>query len=167
MSRRGISGTPAGPAGETKGPIRTCAGCRARKPKAELARLAVVRTGGPSGPAVVPDPKGGLPGRGAWVCRDNPQCLARAALKSRLARALRVSDPDLSGLGEPGPPGPPPAPGGGGKRRKTSAATAADAPARTEGDNFDAVSPTSGTGGTGRGGRAGREDPEDDGAGGR
>ncbi|MDR1049948.1 MAG: YlxR family protein [Deltaproteobacteria bacterium] len=121
MSRRGVSGTPAGHPGETKGPIRTCAGCRARKPKAELARLAVVRTGGTSRPAVVPDPGGGLPGRGAWVCRDSPQCLARAVLKNRLAHALRVSDPDLSGLGEPGPPGPPPAPGGGGRRKRRRA----------------------------------------------
>ncbi len=30
-----------------------------------------------------------LPGRGAWLCRDSPECLARARSRKAFARALR------------------------------------------------------------------------------
>jgi predicted RNA-binding protein YlxR (DUF448 family) len=61
-----------------------------------LVRLAVARQGGR--PAVIKDPARKMAGRGAWLCADNPGCLAKARLKGRLARALRVADPDLSAL---------------------------------------------------------------------
>jgi predicted RNA-binding protein YlxR (DUF448 family) len=47
---------------------------------------------------VVADPRARAPGRGAWVCSDDASCLAKALLKGRLAKALRVPDPDLEAL---------------------------------------------------------------------
>ncbi|MDR0621027.1 MAG: YlxR family protein [Deltaproteobacteria bacterium] len=85
------------------GPERTCVGCRAKRPKAQLARLVgLAPAGGDGRRVVVWDPKGRLGGRGAWVCAGTPECLAKAAAKGRLARALRVSNPDLGNLGRPG-----------------------------------------------------------------
>jgi predicted RNA-binding protein YlxR (DUF448 family) len=37
-----------------------------------------------------------MAGRGAWLCADNPDCLAKARLKGRLAKALKTADLDLS-----------------------------------------------------------------------
>jgi len=66
----------------TRGPVRTCVGCRRARPKAELVRL--VRR--PDG-AVAPDAVG--PGRGAYVC-DDPACMERAVKGGRLAQAFRT-----------------------------------------------------------------------------
>lgn len=63
-------------------PMRMCVGCRAMKPKKELAR--VVKS--PQG-AVSLDRIGKMPGRGAYVCRD-AACLARAQKQRQLERAL-------------------------------------------------------------------------------
>jgi predicted RNA-binding protein YlxR (DUF448 family) len=82
---------------EGQGPWRTCVGCRARRPAPELLRLAA-EPGGTGGARVIFDPKGQRPGRGAWICMGSPQCLAKAVAKGRLAKALRVTDPDLSDL---------------------------------------------------------------------
>lgn len=65
------------------GPIRTCIGCRRRRPQPELLRLvrtdvgtyAIGRT---------------LPGRGAWLCRDDPGCFDEAVRRGGLARAFRL-----------------------------------------------------------------------------
>ncbi|MDR0397510.1 MAG: YlxR family protein [Oscillospiraceae bacterium] len=62
--------------------MRMCVGCRAMKPKKELAR--VVKS--PQG-AVSLDRIGKMPGRGAYVCRD-AACLARAQKQRQLERAL-------------------------------------------------------------------------------
>lgn len=59
-----------------------CLGCRARRPVAELRRLAVVDG------EVVLDASGG---RGAWVCRDDRSCSEVALAPGRLERALRVA----------------------------------------------------------------------------
>jgi uncharacterized protein len=64
-------------------PERSCVGCRARAPKAELLRFA--RT--PAGLRV--DPPGTAPGRGAYVHRD-PACVGAALRKGALANALRT-----------------------------------------------------------------------------
>jgi predicted RNA-binding protein YlxR (DUF448 family) len=79
------------------GPVRTCLGCRRRRPAAELRRLALAP--GLDRARVVPDPCRRLPGRGAWVCHDDPGCLEKATQKGRLARALKIANPDLSALG--------------------------------------------------------------------
>jgi predicted RNA-binding protein YlxR (DUF448 family) len=85
-------GEPAPP-----GPVRTCVGCRRRRPAAELRRLALAP--GQGQPKVIPDLARMLQGRGAWVCLDDPDCLEKAAKKGRLARALKAANPDLSALG--------------------------------------------------------------------
>ncbi len=62
-------------------PVRTCVGCRRTAAKADLTRL-VLRGG-----ALVPDPAGREPGRGAYV-HPRPGCL-QAALHGGLARSFR------------------------------------------------------------------------------
>jgi len=72
-------------------PVRMCVVCRRRRPKRELLRI--VRT--PEG--FILDDSGKLPGRGAYVCPDNPACWeekklrrfagARAGELSRMLRA--------------------------------------------------------------------------------
>jgi predicted RNA-binding protein YlxR (DUF448 family) len=47
---------------------------------------------------VVFDPSRSARGRGAWICADSPNCLAKALAKGKLARALRAKEPDLSEL---------------------------------------------------------------------
>ena len=62
-------------------PIRTCLGCRRRRPKAEMRRLVRAADG-----RVSADER--APGRGAYVCRG-PECLERALKPGRLAHAFR------------------------------------------------------------------------------
>jgi predicted RNA-binding protein YlxR (DUF448 family) len=62
-------------------PERTCIGCGARAPSAELARLRRVD----GGIAVDPGRSGG---RGAWLHRD-AACLVRALRRKAFARAFR------------------------------------------------------------------------------
>ena len=64
-------------------PIRTCLGCRQRRPKRQLVRL-VRRADG----VVVCDASGGAAGRGAYVCGE-AACLERALKGGRLSQALR------------------------------------------------------------------------------
>jgi predicted RNA-binding protein YlxR (DUF448 family) len=64
------------------GPIRRCAGCRARRPRSELIRVA----SGPDGTVSV-DPRARMPGRGAYLCVARG-CVEKAASSGRLARAL-------------------------------------------------------------------------------
>jgi predicted RNA-binding protein YlxR (DUF448 family) len=65
------------------GPIRTCVGCRNRRPQGELLRVA--RRGDGS---VYADPRRRGPGRGAYVCPD-VGCVARAIDSGGLRRALK------------------------------------------------------------------------------
>jgi len=58
-------------------------GCRAKASDSELLRV-VVRD-----ETVVPDPRRGLPGRGAWLHPD-PACLRAAERRRAFPRALRV-----------------------------------------------------------------------------
>lgn len=76
------------------GPVRTCVGCRSKRPKDDLLRIAR----GPEG-AVLADPKGRAPGRGAYVCLD-PACVRVALSSGRLWRALRCEDALAEGLEE-------------------------------------------------------------------
>ena len=64
-------------------PVRTCTGCGERKEKGEMVRIVADPTG-----QVVPDLKGKLPSRGAYVCPDS-SCIDRAA-RGRLAASLKV-----------------------------------------------------------------------------
>jgi predicted RNA-binding protein YlxR (DUF448 family) len=68
----------------TRGPERTCVGCRRRAPKVELLRIAATTAGAMVDPAQV------APGRGAYVHRDAGCVRAIAARPDVLARALRT-----------------------------------------------------------------------------
>ncbi|MFC5728328.1 MULTISPECIES: YlxR family protein [Nocardioides] len=71
-----------------EGPVRTCVGCRQRAAKRELLR--VTAGSGPDGqPAVVPDPEGTAPGRGAHL-HPTPGCYDLAVRRKAFARALRL-----------------------------------------------------------------------------
>ena len=56
-------------------PLRMCVACRKRRPKGELLRVLLT----PEGFRL--DPTGKLPGRGAYVCRDQPECRTEKKLR--------------------------------------------------------------------------------------
>ncbi|WP_127355990.1 YlxR family protein [Actinacidiphila soli] len=64
-------------------PERTCIGCRERAAKKDLLRVVVV------GDELVPDDRGTLPGRGAYV-HPATICLDLAVRRRAFPRALRV-----------------------------------------------------------------------------
>ncbi|KAA5831069.1 YlxR family protein [Saccharopolyspora hirsuta] len=72
--------------GESRGPVRTCVGCRTRTSPAELLRVVAE---GDGVPVAVPDPRRRRPGRGAWLHPD-PACLRLAERRRAFPRALRV-----------------------------------------------------------------------------
>src|SRR5699024_3048213 len=63
-------------------PIRTCIGCRRRRPQRALVRIA--RTG----EATLAIGRT-LPGRGAWLCQDAPHCFDEAVRRGGFDRAFR------------------------------------------------------------------------------
>ncbi|MFE0327659.1 YlxR family protein [Streptomyces sp. NPDC058960] len=67
-------------------PERTCVGCRERAAKIELLRTVAVED------ACVPDPRGTLPGRGAYV-HPALSCFDLAIRRRAFPRALRVPGP--------------------------------------------------------------------------
>ena len=67
-------------------PERTCVGCRERAAKSELLRI-VVDEG-----EVVPDPRGTLPGRGAYV-HPASVCLDLAVRRRAFPRAFKAKGP--------------------------------------------------------------------------
>ncbi|WP_431953839.1 YlxR family protein [Actinacidiphila sp. bgisy167] len=67
-------------------PERTCIGCRERAAKRVLLRVAVV------GEVCVPDLRGTLPGRGAYVHPDTV-CLDLAVRRRAFPRAFRARGP--------------------------------------------------------------------------
>jgi predicted RNA-binding protein YlxR (DUF448 family) len=76
-------------------PVRTCIVCGVKAPQRELIRI--VRT---PGGAVELDVKGKKAGRGAYICRAGACWQEAAAVKGRLAHALKgtVSNDDLQKL---------------------------------------------------------------------
>ncbi|MEU0115809.1 YlxR family protein [Streptomyces bobili] len=64
-------------------PERTCLGCRERAAKMELLRTVAIKD------ACVPDPRGTLPGRGAYV-HPVLVCLDQAVRRRAFTRALRA-----------------------------------------------------------------------------
>ncbi|MGK5631350.1 YlxR family protein [Streptomyces sp. URMC 123] len=67
-------------------PERTCVGCRERAAKGDLLRVAVIED------RCVPDRRGTLPGRGAYLHPD-PVCLDLAVRRRALPRAFRRQGP--------------------------------------------------------------------------
>lgn len=81
-------------------PLRTCVGCRNRGAKSDLLRIVVERSPGGAIHRLIPDLRGGMPGRGAHLHLD-PECLALAERRRVFARALRVEGPlDLEPIRE-------------------------------------------------------------------
>ena len=68
------------------GPVRTCVGCRKRAAKSELLRVTAGLVDGH--PAVVPDPTGTAPGRGAHL-HPTTECYDLAVRRRAFGRALR------------------------------------------------------------------------------
>ncbi|MCX5261288.1 MULTISPECIES: YlxR family protein [Streptomyces] len=64
-------------------PERTCVGCRQRAAKTDLLRIVAIED------ACVPDPRGTLPGRGAYV-HPALVCLDQAVRRRAFTRALRA-----------------------------------------------------------------------------
>jgi len=64
-------------------PERTCVGCRERAAKPDLLRIVAIKD------ACVPDPRGTLPGRGAYV-HPALVCLDQAVRRRAFTRALRA-----------------------------------------------------------------------------
>ncbi|MBW8818505.1 MULTISPECIES: YlxR family protein [unclassified Streptomyces] len=64
-------------------PERTCVGCRQRTAKTDLLRIVAIED------ACVPDPRGTLPGRGAYV-HPVLVCLDQAVRRRAFTRALRA-----------------------------------------------------------------------------
>ncbi|MGQ9511002.1 MAG: YlxR family protein [Thermaceae bacterium] len=56
-------------------PERMCVACRRRRPKGELLRFLLTREG------FELDPTGKKPGRGAYVCKDSPDCWQEKKLR--------------------------------------------------------------------------------------
>ncbi|MCW5254449.1 MULTISPECIES: YlxR family protein [unclassified Streptomyces] len=67
-------------------PERTCVGCRKKAVRTALLRTVAVED------ACVPDPRGTLPGRGAYV-HPSPVCIDQAERRRAFPRALRVPGP--------------------------------------------------------------------------
>ncbi|MCM2392896.1 YlxR family protein [Streptomyces albipurpureus] len=73
-------------------PERTCVGCRERAAKTDLLRIVVV------GDNCVPDDRGTLPGRGAYV-HPALVCLDLAVRRRAFLRAFKVKGPlDAAGV---------------------------------------------------------------------
>nr|WP_221199482.1 YlxR family protein [Nocardioides soli] len=86
------------PSAEPGGPVRTCVGCRERATKSELLRV-TVGSDAHGHPAVVPDPQGTAPGRGAHL-HPTPECYELAVRRRAFARALRfLGDQGRGGAG--------------------------------------------------------------------
>ena len=64
-------------------PERTCVGCRERAAKTDLLRIVAIKD------ECVPDPRGTLPGRGAYV-HPALVCLDQAVRRRAFTRALRA-----------------------------------------------------------------------------
>ena len=71
-------------------PIRSCIGCGAKRPKAELWRFVC----NPALQTVAYDPRKKLPGRGAYLCPD-ASCLRVAQKRRGLDRAYRRRVPQV------------------------------------------------------------------------
>ncbi|HEX6232177.1 MAG TPA: YlxR family protein [Jiangellaceae bacterium] len=78
----------------TGSPTRTCVGCRSRAGKSDLLRVVAVEAvpGSAKARSVAPDPRGRLPGRGAYLHYD-PGCLDLAERRRAFPRALRLAGP--------------------------------------------------------------------------
>ncbi|MEU9099377.1 YlxR family protein [Streptomyces sp. NPDC048361] len=66
-------------------PERTCVGCRERAAKSDLLRIVAIEG------ACAPDPRGTLPGRGAYI-HPASVCLDQAVRRRAFSRAFKVKE---------------------------------------------------------------------------
>lgn len=66
-------------------PMRRCVGCMNSREKHELVRVV-----GHEG-RMTADPTGRASGRGAYICKDNPECLEKAYKRKALERSLKIA----------------------------------------------------------------------------
>ena len=80
-------------------PVRTCIGCRYRTGKSDLLRVVAVEavSGSETTRFAAPDPRGRLPGRGAYLHFDLG-CLDLAERRRAFPRALRLAGPLDTGV---------------------------------------------------------------------
>ncbi|MCU1395857.1 MAG: Protein of uncharacterized function [Ilumatobacteraceae bacterium] len=69
-------------ANSTMTPVRTCVGCRAKRPQTEMLRCALAADGNP----VISRTAAG---RGAWLCTEQATCLHQAIKRRGLDRAWK------------------------------------------------------------------------------
>jgi uncharacterized protein len=87
-------------------PRRRCVGCGRIAPKSELLRIVAVETDDAAPARAVLDAAKRMPGRGAYLCQGalamqpDQDCLAQAARRGAVARALRRSVPGGLSLGD-------------------------------------------------------------------
>jgi predicted RNA-binding protein YlxR (DUF448 family) len=70
-------------------PMRSCLGCEGKKDRGELLRIGIIDE------KLVMDANGKLPGRGAYVCRQNRCITSLIRKKGKLSNALRLSMPHV------------------------------------------------------------------------
>ncbi|MBR3532340.1 MAG: YlxR family protein [Clostridiales bacterium] len=68
-----------------KQPQRMCVSCRTRRDKKDLIRVTLKEDG-----TLTADPTGKLPGRGAYLCKDE-KCIRTEIKAHRLSKGLKVS----------------------------------------------------------------------------
>lgn len=78
------------PSTPARTPVRTCVGCRVKAAKRELLRV-VLGADRDGRPAVVPDPDGTAPGRGAHL-HPSTECYDLAVRRRVFTRALRARE---------------------------------------------------------------------------
>ena len=70
------------PASSTLTPVRTCVGCRAKRPQTEMLRCALAADGNPIISRTAA-------GRGAWLCTDQATCLQQAIKRRGFEKAWK------------------------------------------------------------------------------
>ncbi len=79
---------------QKKVPMRKCTGCGEMKEKKQLVRIVKAPENAESGGEISVDLTGKKPGRGAYICKNNPDCLNKAKKARRLERAFSCQIPD-------------------------------------------------------------------------
>ena len=74
-------------------PLRTCVGCKVREARSVLVRVVWLVD------RVAVDESASAPGRGAWLHPDRT-CLAHAAKRKAIGRALRTTEAGVEALAE-------------------------------------------------------------------
>ncbi len=75
-------------------PMRKCTGCGEMKEKRQLVRIVKSPESADTSGEISVDTTGKKPGRGAYICKGNPECLKKARKAGRLERAFSCKIPE-------------------------------------------------------------------------